>query len=35
MGVGGVTFRHKNKVLANEKRIGRDFIQGILFSFEG
>jgi hypothetical protein len=32
---GRMTFRHKNEVLTQEKRYGRDFIQGILISFEG
>jgi hypothetical protein len=26
--VGRVTFRHKNKILTQEKGIGRDFMQG-------
>jgi hypothetical protein len=28
-----VTFWHINQILTHEKRIGRDFIQGILVSF--
>jgi hypothetical protein len=29
-----MAFRHKNHVLAQENGCGRDFIQGILISFE-